>query len=162
MTYHLLLGGNEGDVRATMARAIEHLSECGHIVGMSDAMETEPWGMPPNTPKFVNQAVALTTNLDPFSLMAFTQHVERLLGRTEKTMPGMPYGNRPIDIDILLAGSRRVNTAVLTIPHCLLAERKFALEPLAQIAPNVVVPTLNRTVGQLLTELNEREIQGAE
>ena len=136
MTYHLLLGGNEGDVRATMARAIEHLSECGHIVGMSDAMETEPWGMPPNTPKFVNQAVALTTNLDPFSLMAFTQHVERLLGRTEKTMPGMPYGNRPIDIDILLYDHIKLNDPDLTIPHPYMKQRDFVMKPLKEIMPS--------------------------
>lgn len=155
MIYHLLLGGNMGDVAATFATALEKIGECGHVTRLSSVHRTAAWGMEPGTPDFLNQAVELSTELSPFSLLAFLQHVERTMGRTHKTRPGEAYADRNIDIDILLAGDTEVNTEVLTIPHPRLALRSFALEPLAEICPQARVPRTGATVAELAERLRQ-------
>ena len=151
---YLSLGSNLGNRHALLVRAIDLLARrAGRLVRASSFIETEPWGFLSPHP-FLNAAVHLQTSLTPQQLLAETQAIERLLGRTHKTPPvvnalpiddqgvvsGFPadtplpaYADRPIDIDILLYGDLRISTPELTIPHPLMHLRDFVLRPLGEI-----------------------------
>jgi 2-amino-4-hydroxy-6-hydroxymethyldihydropteridine diphosphokinase len=146
---HVGLGANLGDREATMRRAIELLEGDGiEVVGISAFRETEPVGYL-DQPRFLNAAVALETALTPPELLDRLLAVERELGRTRE---GPRYGPRTIDLDLLLYGDEVVDGPGLSVPHPRLAERRFALEPLAELDPTLVVPGAG-TVSALLTGL---------
>jgi 2-amino-4-hydroxy-6-hydroxymethyldihydropteridine diphosphokinase len=145
------IGANLGDREATIRRAVELLDEIDgiEVVAMSTLRETEPWG-PVEQPPFVNGAVAVETALEPSELLAALLDVERLLGRTRA---GERWGPRTIDLDLLLYGERVVDEPGLAVPHPRLHERRFALEPLAELAPDAVVSGRG-TVAELLRALS--------
>jgi 2-amino-4-hydroxy-6-hydroxymethyldihydropteridine diphosphokinase len=128
------LGANLGDREATMRRAIELLGD--DVVAVSTFRETDPIGYE-DQPRFLNAAVALDTELSPRELLDRLLVVERELGRTRD---GPRYGPRTIDLDVLLYGDEIVDEAGLRVPHPRLAERRFALEPLAELDPDLVIP----------------------
>jgi 2-amino-4-hydroxy-6-hydroxymethyldihydropteridine diphosphokinase len=128
-TVYLGLGSNLGDRAANLAAARERLAP---IKRASSIYETEPREMP-NQPWFLNQVIEIETDLFPKQLLARTQKIERDLGRKRT----VDKGPRTIDIDILLFGESVIHTAELEIPHPRLAERRFVLEPLAEIAPDL-------------------------
>ena len=144
------IGSNLGDREATIRRAVALLDEIDgiEVVAMSALQETEPWG-PVEQPAFVNGAVAVETVLEPPELLAALLDVERLLGRVRT---GERWGPRTIDLDLLLYGERVVDEPGLAVPHPRLHERRFALEPLADLAPDAVVPGRG-TVAELLADL---------
>ncbi len=150
MNYYLLLGGNLGDVDATMSEALRRLDEGGHVVAVSRTVVSPPWGFESSSP-FHNLVVRYVTDVGPFALLSYLKHLEVELGRKPKSNPNV-YENRPIDIDILFCGDEVVNTEVLQIPHPRLHLRRFTLMPLADIAPDFVHPTLRRTVTELLAD----------
>lgn len=149
---HLLLGANLGERAATLAEARRRLvtAPTDELLAVSALYETAPWGgaVVAGQPPYLNQAVALRTLLDPFALINRLLAVEGALGRTRD----QPWQARTIDIDLLLFGGFQIDFApLLELPHPRLAERRFALVPLAEIAPAQVVPgTGGRTVAQLL------------
>jgi 2-amino-4-hydroxy-6-hydroxymethyldihydropteridine diphosphokinase len=132
------VGANLGDREATIRRAVGLLGEVEavEVVAVSSLRETEPWG-PVQQPPFLNGVVAVETELEPRALLGALLDVERLLGRVRQ---GERYGPRTIDLDLLLYGDRVVDEPGLTVPHPLLQERRFALEPLAELAPDAVIP----------------------
>jgi 2-amino-4-hydroxy-6-hydroxymethyldihydropteridine diphosphokinase len=132
------LGANLDDREATIRRALELLNaERGvDVVAVSTLRETEPWGYV-NQPPFLNGAAALETELGPRELLDRLLAVERSLGRTRN---GPRWGPRTIDLDLLLYGAETVDEPGLRVPHPRLAERRFVLEPLAELDPTVVVP----------------------
>jgi 2-amino-4-hydroxy-6-hydroxymethyldihydropteridine diphosphokinase len=143
------VGANLGDREATMRLAIELLEGYGiEVVGISAFRETEPVGYL-DQPRFLNAAVALETALSPRALLDRLLAVERELGRTRE---GPRYGPRTIDLDLLLYGDEIVDEPGLSVPHPRLAERRFALEPLAELDPTLVVPGAG-PVSELLTGL---------
>lgn len=145
-TVYLSLGSNLGDREQHLRAALARLPQIGTVIAVSDVYETEPIDAPPQ-PWFLNCAVALETELMPKQLLAAVLAIERELGRRrQKTNAKTP---RTIDIDILLFGSSIVNTPALTIPHPGLHLRRFVLEPLAAIAPEVRHPVLKRTIREL-------------
>jgi 2-amino-4-hydroxy-6-hydroxymethyldihydropteridine diphosphokinase len=143
---YLGLGSNLGDRRANLESAIAQLAALGTVTARSSCYETEPMEVP-GQPWFLNCAVALETELMPKQLLARLLEIERSLGRKRKS--GQPKGPRTIDLDILLFGSSVIETAGLTIPHPALHERRFVLEPLAEIAPEARHPVFKRTVREL-------------
>jgi 2-amino-4-hydroxy-6-hydroxymethyldihydropteridine diphosphokinase len=134
----LALGGNVGDVRATLARAIAMLCERGEIrlLARSSDYLTPPWGVE-DQPPFVNLCVAVDTTLAPQTLLARTQAVERTFGRDRAHE--QRWGPRTLDIDILAYDDLVLNEPDLTLPHPRLNERAFVLMPLAEIAPARVI-----------------------
>jgi 2-amino-4-hydroxy-6-hydroxymethyldihydropteridine diphosphokinase len=141
------LGGNLGDRRANLDRAVELLRhEPGlRVVGVSSFRETDPVGYV-DQPRFLNGAVALETGLGPRELLDRLLAIERALGR-ERTGPR--FGPRTIDLDLLLYGAETVDEPGLTVPHPRLAERRFVLEPLAELDPDLALPD-GRRIAELL------------
>jgi 2-amino-4-hydroxy-6-hydroxymethyldihydropteridine diphosphokinase len=131
----LAFGGNLGDPVQAIQRALDRLQEGGvRIARRSSFYRTAPWG-PVAQPAFVNACAVAETGLSPEALLALTQSVERELGRE----PGIRFGPRMLDIDILNYDGIEVETPTLTLPHPRLTERGFVLVPLAEIAPDRMV-----------------------
>jgi 2-amino-4-hydroxy-6-hydroxymethyldihydropteridine diphosphokinase len=132
------LGANLGDRAATMRAALEQLSaEPGiEVVAVSSFRETEPVGIT-DQPRFLNAAAAVETEVAPHELLDRLLGIERRLGRTRE---GPRFGPRTIDLDLLVYGDRRIDEPGLEVPHPRLHERLFALEPLAELDPQLVVP----------------------
>jgi 2-amino-4-hydroxy-6-hydroxymethyldihydropteridine diphosphokinase len=141
---YLSLGSNVGDRAANLHAAIARLAELGAVVAVSSFYETEPVELAAQ-PWFLNCAVALDTEKMPKQLLAGIFEIEQGMGRRRV----QTKGPRSIDIDILLFGSSIVDTQGLIIPHPALHERRFVLEPLAEIAPEVRHPVFKRTVREL-------------
>jgi len=141
---YLSLGSNVGDREANLHSAIEHLRSLGEVAAVSSFYETEPVEFTAQ-PWFLNCVVKLDTGKTPKELLAGLLAVEQLMGRrrTQKKGP------RTIDIDILLYGDSIIETEGLTIPHPTLHQRRFVLEPLAEIASGVRHPALKRTIREL-------------
>ncbi len=151
VTAYLLLGANLGDCRTTLASACGALAAHGAITHLSGVYQTAPWGgaAVAGQPPYLNQAVALLTLLDPFGLLRVCQTIEQAYGRTR----AQPWAARTLDIDILLFGGFEVEFFdELILPHPRLTQRRFALTPLAEIAPEVLVPSPlpRRTVAEWL------------
>lgn len=132
---YLGLGSNLGDRDALLRHALDRLAPQARITRVSSVWDTAP-ALVTDQPRFHNIVAEGLTSLDPFALLRLAKEIERALGRE----PGPRYGPRPIDIDILLYDDLLLNTPTLTIPHAGLAERPFALAPLAEIAPRAWHP----------------------
>ena len=145
------LGANLGDRAATLARALELLGQQPEIevVAVSSFRETDPVGYL-DQPSFLNAAAAVETSLSPRSLLDALLHVESELGRTRE---GPRYGPRTVELDLLLIEGVTADEVGLTLPHPRLHERAFALEPLVELDPAIVVQG-HGTVEQLLSGLD--------
>jgi len=145
MKYFLSLGSNEGHRRKNLARALRALEAAGvSVLRVSSLYKTEPvdgggkrW--------FLNLVAEVGTSLEPESLLEQTQAIEKKLGRPSNRR----QGPRPIDIDILLAGDRIIETERLTVPHSRLERRNFVLVPLTEIAGEVVHPLRQKKIREL-------------
>ncbi len=145
---YLSMGSNVGDRRATLAAALGRLEAGGvRIVRRSSIYETEPLGLV-EQPWFLNLVIEAETELSPGALLALTHQVESALGRTREVR----WGPRTVDIDILLYGTRVISTPDLEIPHPRLPERRFVLQPLVEIRPDLVLPD-GRTARHLVDAL---------
>lgn len=144
------LGANLGDRAATLLRAVALLGDENgvEVVSVSSFRDTEPVGFV-EQPRFLNGAVELETRLPPRELLARLLAVEARLGRRRD---GHRLGPRAIDLDLLLYEGEEVDEPGLTVPHPRLRERRFALEPLAELDPGLVVAG-GETVGKLLARL---------
>ena len=145
-TVYLSLGSNIGDRQSNLQTAIERLAAPRlRILRTSPIYETEPVGYTPQR-WFLNQVAEAETELFPMQLLSRIGKIERALGR-ERTLPNGP---RTIDIDILLYGKTVVHSATLEIPHPRLAQRRFVLAPLADLAPDLRHPVTRLTVREML------------
>jgi 2-amino-4-hydroxy-6-hydroxymethyldihydropteridine diphosphokinase len=141
---YVALGSNLGD----RERLIEEAAFMIGALRLSTIRETEPWGLV-DQPKFLNAVAELESDLGPRDLLEWLLQVEGLMGRTRD---GTRWGPRKIDLDLLVYGDEVIDEDGITIPHPHLAERAFVLEPLAELAPGLVVPGLG-TVTDLLAKI---------
>jgi 2-amino-4-hydroxy-6-hydroxymethyldihydropteridine diphosphokinase len=144
------MGANMGDRRRSLEAALDALAaEPGiEVVAVSSQRETDPVGYA-NQPRFLNAAAAIDTELAPRELLDRLLDVERRLGRTRE---GPRFGPRTIDLDLLVYGDEEIDEPGLAVPHPRLHERRFALEPLSELDPALVVPGRG-PVGALLAGL---------
>ena len=160
---YLGLGSNIGNRGANLRAAIERMVPDVTIIAASDLYESEPLPAPgiDKQPAFLNAVAKVETSLAPDDLLVLVKNVERRLGRR----PGVRWGPRPIDVDILIFGDAVLATDGLTIPHTAIRERSFVLAPLADLAPDLVPPGWQGSVGDALRRLGTggvRPVSGAE
>lgn len=156
----LITGGNRGDVKSRLRRAQAMInSEIGPVMRCSHRYKTQSWGFEAEEP-FSNQVLVADTDLSPRQVLEKVQAIERALGRdrsaeeAEKLRTGQPYSSRVIDVDILFYDDRTIDEPDLKIPHPLLHERDFVLEPLNEVAPRKIHPVLQQTVAELWNEID--------
>ena len=149
------VGSNEGDRLEQVSRAVQALaaSEGIQVVQMATIHETEPVGGPPQG-NFLNTVVEMETELPPQALLQHLKRLEQQLGRRPSSTR---WGPREIDLDILLYDDHIIKEPQLTIPHPEMHTRRFVLEPLAQLAPDLVHPVLGRTIRELLEQVSSRQ-----
>ncbi len=151
-TVYLSLGTNLGDKRANIAQATAAIAErIGCVTKRSKTYESEPWGFASNH-SFLNAVLEVETTLSATATLDTLIAIEQQMGRMHKSQKGI-YADRIIDIDILIFGNETIETERLQVPHPLMAQRAFVLQPLCEIAPQLLHPTLGKTMQQLYNEL---------
>jgi len=151
-TAYLLLGGNLGNREANLAQAIALLNaQVGEVISVSALYETAAWGKT-DQPAFLNQAVVLQTNLTALEVLTQALAIEQELGRIRKDK----WGERLIDIDLILFGNEIIDIPdKLQVPHPHMQNRRFVMEPLAEIAPEVIHPVLGQSMLSISQNLND-------
>jgi 2-amino-4-hydroxy-6-hydroxymethyldihydropteridine diphosphokinase len=148
---YLLIGGNLGDRVAMLENAVSLIgTESGKILKQSFLYETASWG-PVKQPDFLNQCISIETDLTAAELMQSLLSIEKKLGRVRREK----WGPREIDIDMLLFNDLVIRTPLLSVPHPELANRRFALVPLNEIASDYVHPVRKKTISRMLRECKD-------
>ena len=153
--YGIALGSNLGDrlvhLRQGLGQVLAHI-EGAQLVAAAPVYETEPVGCPPGSLSFYNSVVEISSPLAPHAMHKVLQAVERSLGRPQERERNSP---RPLDLDILYAGRLSLNDDTLIVPHPRLHARRFVLQPLADIRPGLILPGHDKSIAQLLAELED-------
>ena len=146
------LNSKWGDPAATLREAIRRIGQLGKVHALSSLRETAPFGYT-DQPDFTNAALLMETDLEPLDLMRALLEIERAMGR-DRSAAVPPKGPRIIDLDLLLVDSLILRKPELTLPHPAMHERRFVLEPLAEIAPELRHPISGKTAAHMLRELD--------
>lgn len=151
VTAYLLLGSNLGNRAENLSFARLEISRlCGEIITTSSVYESEPWGVA-DQPMFYNQVIGIKTEHQPEVLLEKCKLIENTLGRTRL----VKWGPRTLDIDIIYYGGVYINLDTLTVPPASLSSRRFGLMPLAEIAPDLLIPFFQLTSKQLLEQCTD-------
>jgi 2-amino-4-hydroxy-6-hydroxymethyldihydropteridine diphosphokinase len=154
LTGYLGLGSNEGDRLANLSAARVALERDGiEVTGASSVYETAPQGEITDQADFLNACLRIRTQLEPEQLLDACKRVERALGREPG---GVRHGPRPIDVDVLLLDGREYRSDRLTLPHAEVTSRRFVLEPLLELDPELELPDGTRLAERLATVADQR------
>jgi 2-amino-4-hydroxy-6-hydroxymethyldihydropteridine diphosphokinase len=148
-TVAIALGSNLGDRRAHLDFAVDRLQSILHPFRVSTVEETEPFDVPDAQPPYLNAVIVGETDLEPEALLQQLLAIERARGRQRPSVRAA----RTLDLDLILYGSRIIETPMLQVPHLRFREREFVLGPLKDIAPDLRDPVTGRTVAELWTAL---------
>jgi 2-amino-4-hydroxy-6-hydroxymethyldihydropteridine diphosphokinase len=150
---YIALGSNLGQRKAVLDAALIMIESLPNtfLISASQFRETAPVDAPPSSPPFLNAVALFNTKLGPDELMTHLLTIEQELGRRRDGTRNAP---RTIDLDLLLYGNEKLLTERLIVPHPRMIERRFVLEPLAALAPDLVHPENGKTIRQLLAELD--------
>ena len=154
---YLLIGSNQGDRVALLRQTTDLIQQrIGSVVCASHLYETEPWGDfgEAEVGCFCNQALQVDTLLTPHGALREALDIEHQLGR-RRDSGRTTYTSRPIDIDLIFYASEVIDTPELVLPHPRMHLRRFVLEPMCEIAPNLIHPLFHKTLKQLLTECED-------
>jgi 2-amino-4-hydroxy-6-hydroxymethyldihydropteridine diphosphokinase len=150
-TAYIGIGSNLGDRKNNCARAIDLLKQQGvSIKKCSSLRETQPWGLQ-DQPLFLNMAIEIETDNTPNELLTLVKDIETKIGRQKS----FPWGPRVVDLDILFFNEVVIQSQELTIPHPYMHNRAFVLEPMQEIAPDLVHPVLKKSMRELFRNLTE-------
>lgn len=154
-TAYIAVGSNLGDRVHTISKALAllRLHPEVKVVRLSKLRESEPMGGPPQQPKYLNGAARIQTTLTPDELLKLMLQTESKLGRIRREK----WDPRPIDLDLLLYEDRIIDEPHLQVPHPLMHRRRFVMEPLAEIAPEVIHPVLKITAREIMERLLKDE-----
>ena len=153
---YLGLGSNLGHKEQNLQLAIKKIEEqIGKVVSLSAFYVTRPWGFDSEN-TFLNAVCCVEADLAPDDVLARSQEIEKEMGRAKKTFRSI-YSDRIIDLDLLLYDELILDTEELTIPHPLMTERLFVMEPLVEIAPEMIHPVDKKTMVELLDKLKKKE-----
>mgnify|MGYP002521643134 CR=1 FL=1 len=156
-TCYVLFGSNKGDKNRIFDQTCLLINNrCGHIVKVSAAYESEPWGFEADE-WFMNRVVVLETEKDPEALLRELLDIERELGRVRHPEI-VGYASRTVDLDILYYGKHIISTQMLTVPHPRLHLRRFALLPMCEVAPRFLHPVLKLTQEVLLQQCPDKGV----
>ena len=152
---YVALGANLGDRQRNIRAALAMLSENPRVkvLQVSSLLENAAIGGPPDSPPFLNAVAEIETTLDPHELLEALLEIERRLGRVRERK----WEPRIIDLDLILYSDQVIDRPDLKVPHPLMHERRFVVEPLAEIAPTVRHPVLNKSISQLASELDRSD-----
>jgi 2-amino-4-hydroxy-6-hydroxymethyldihydropteridine diphosphokinase len=151
---YLGLGTNLGNREKNINVAVDNIRKLiGKQLSLSTLYKTEPWGYTSEN-MYVNAVISIETKLTPQQILTATQNIERKMGRAKKSVNGQ-YADRIIDIDILLYDNIIIKTPELTIPHPLMTKRMFVMQPLAEIAPDLIIPEINKNIKTIINESNQ-------
>jgi len=149
---YLLIGGNLGDRYKLIGSAIQSIAKkIGKIVNESAIYETTPWGFE-SEQDFLNQVVHISTNLTPKDVLNKCLEIEKELGRNRESEQ---YSSRTMDIDILFYNDEIIHEQELIIPHERLYKRRFTLEPLVEIAPDLIHPVIKKSISDISKECKD-------
>jgi len=150
-TAYILAGTNLGNRLAQLQQAKEHIAAtAGNVIATSSIYQTAAWGVT-DQPDFLNIVFVVETSLAPEALMQHLLNIEATMGRQRS----YKFAPRTIDLDILLIDDIILNTPLLTVPHPALPQRKFALSPLAEVAPHLLHPVEKKPISVLLEECSD-------
>lgn len=152
-TVYIALGSNVGSRLANIKNALSNFTPQLDVKKKSSVYETPPWGYA-DQPAFLNQVVMAETYLEPEDLLFHLKRLEVVLGRE----PTFPNGPRLIDLDILFYDDLEIDSPPLQIPHPRLHQRGFVLVPLNDIAPELIHPTLGKSVSEMLLDVDRLNI----
>ena len=152
----IALGSNLGDREQNLFHAIAEIGKlpASRITGLSKFYETSPVGIT-DQPAFINAVLRLSTGITPLKLLIYLQQIESVIFERKQQVR---WGPRKMDLDLLLYGDQIFEQDNLTVPHPRMAERRFVLQPLSDIAPDLNHPVLGATILELLTTLRSEEI----
>lgn len=152
---YIALGSNQGDRELNLLRAVAEIGKLpdSRVTGLSPFYETSPVGVT-DQPGFCNAVLRLSTILSPLELLHHLQDIEHRVFKRSRTVR---WGPRSIDLDLLLYADQVIDSQELTVPHPRMAERRFVLEPLCALSPELIHPLLGSTVRDLLANLRSTE-----
>jgi len=152
---YIAIGSNQGDRELYLLRAVAEIGKIpdAKVIGLSPFYETTPVGMT-DQPNFYNAVLRLSTRLSPHDLLKALQSIEDNVFKRKRTLK---WGPRSMDLDILLYGSQIINSAELVVPHPQMLNRRFVLQPLSDLSPDLKHPENGMSIGQLLKSLKSNE-----